>query len=168
MRRIGSLVINGGTFNFWAIKEHFGFVSRHVLFKVGKATAEHLYYDEVKLLLRSHQTINDVGFSKTGKVLVSFSLAKNDSVVVRSFPMNVYRAKGERGPRSMKRTAGKKIFRSFESKFDVTYWAKEALEDVINDEELQEQPSMNKLYKSWNNLTRLKKTKGGLKEGGLR
>jgi hypothetical protein len=93
--------------------------------------------------------------------MVSFSISKdNNSVIVRSFPMNVYRAKGETGPRSTPRTAGKAIFRSFESGLDVEGMASTAIENILRNSALFK-PVYNE---GWH--TRLKKAPGGA-EGRL-
>jgi hypothetical protein len=120
MRRIGAIVIDGESFDFSQIANYFGHVSRTVLYYAGMRAARTLYSRSLKYILNAKGgfSTTDAPMSEKGKRMVSFSVAKNNSVIVRSFPMNVYRTEKGKGSRSMKRTAGKKIFRSFEGSFD--------------------------------------------------
>jgi hypothetical protein len=162
MRRIGVVVVGGEGYDFSTIAEKFPFAANSVLFQIGMRAARQIYRQELAGILRPR------GFSRTGapispsgKRMVSFSITRdNKHVIVRSFPMNVYRAEGERGPRTMKRTAGKKIFRSFEGGFNTAGVAETALENVLRNSKLF-QPENNE---GWN--TRLKKL-GGSREGVL-
>jgi hypothetical protein len=140
MRRIGSLVFGGEGYDFAAIAANFGLVSRSVLFQVGLRTAKQLYRNELRGILRPRGfSGSGAPISPSGKRMVSFSVSRdNERVIVRSFPMNVYRAKGETGPRSAKRTAGRNLFRSFEGGFDVSGAAAAALENVLRNSELFE------------------------------
>jgi hypothetical protein len=109
-----------------------------VLFQVGLRAAKRLYREDLIGVLHPRSfSGSGVPLSPTGKRMVSFSILRdNNSVIVRSFPMNVYRAKGETGSRSAKRTAGKNIFRSFEGGFDASGAAATALEYVMRNSKL--------------------------------
>ena len=162
MRRIGAIVVDGETFDFAKIAAGFGFVSRSVLFQVGLRAAKQLYRNELRGILKPRSfSGSGAPISPSGKRMVSFSVSRNDSVIVRSFPMNVYRARGETGPRAAARTAGKKIFRSFESGFDAEGAAETALAYVLRNSGLFT-PTPNA---GWN--TRLKKPGSGGHEGVL-
>jgi hypothetical protein len=138
MRRIGSVVIGGEGYNVAAIAEKWPLVSRSVLFQIGLRAAKQLYRQELQGILRP-RSFSGSGFpiSPEGTRMVKFSVSRdNKSLVLRSFPMNVYRAKGEKGPRSAKRTAGKRIFRSFEGGFDAPGAAAAAIENVLRNSKL--------------------------------
>jgi hypothetical protein len=152
MRRIGAVVVGGEGYNFAEIAAKFGYVSRSVLFQVGFRAARQLYWQKLGGILNPRGfSGSGAPISPTGKRMVSFSVSRdNKNVVVRSFPMNVYRPKGEEGPRSAKRTAGKSIFRGFEKGFDAKGAAATALEYVLENSKLF-QPAPNE---GWN--TRLK------------
>jgi hypothetical protein len=138
MKRIGAIAVGGTGYDFSEIADKFGLVSRSVLFQVGLRAAKRLYREDLRGVLRPRSfSGSGVPMSQTGKRMVSFSVSRdNNSVVVRSFPMNVYRAKGETGSRSMKRTAGKSIFRSFESGFNAAGAAETALEYILRNSDL--------------------------------
>ncbi|MDR1469327.1 MAG: hypothetical protein LBT00_08550 [Spirochaetaceae bacterium] len=135
-----------------SLVEHFTYMTGDALYHVGETAAKELYEEKLKGILHP-RSFNYWGtpLSPKGKRMVSFSLAKNNSVIVRSYPMNVYRAKGETGPRSAKRTAGRGIFRSFESGFDAAGAAETALEYILRNSEVFK-PKENK---GWN--TRMQK-----------
>jgi hypothetical protein len=140
MRRIGAVTVGGESYDFSQIAAKAGNVSRNVLFQTGLRAAKQLYRNDLSGILHPRSfSGSGVPLSESGKRMVSFSVSRdNKSVIVRSFPMNVYRAKGETGPRSMKRTAGKKIFRSFESGFNITEAAETALAYVLQNSKVFE------------------------------
>jgi hypothetical protein len=139
MKRIGAIAIDGDSFDFSEIADKFGYVSRSVLFQVGLRAAKQLYRKNLRGILnpRSFSGSGVPLSPTTGTRMLSFSISRdNRSVTVRSFPMNVYRAKGETGPRSMKRTAGRGIFRSFESGFNAAEAAETALDYILRNSDL--------------------------------
>jgi hypothetical protein len=139
-------------------------IGRAVLYHTGFQAARDLYKHDLKEILRPRSfSGSGAPLSPSGKRMVSFSIATNKkSVIVRSFPMNVYREPGEKGPRTMKRTAGKKIFRSFEGNFDAEFWAQDVLADILQGAITEEAPNTKQGWKmSWQTkLKTLKKSPG--------
>jgi hypothetical protein len=133
MRRIGAITVGGQGYNFSEIAAEFGFVSRSVLFQTGLQASKQLYRDKLSGILNPRSfSGSGLPVSDLDNRMVRFSVSRdNKSVIVRSYPMNVYRAKGETGSRSTKRTAGKKIFRSFESGINLSEMAETALAYVL-------------------------------------
>jgi hypothetical protein len=155
VRRIGAITVNGEMPAFREIAEKFPYVSRSVLSQVGMKAARQFYSGELKDILHPRSfSGSGAPLAASGKREVSFSVSRdNKSLVIRSYPMNIYRS---RGPIKAKRTEGAAIFRSFEGGLDVAGMAGVALENVLRDSELFK-PKPNT---EWN--TRLQGNKGAL------
>jgi hypothetical protein len=128
------MTVSGGMPDFAAIAEKFQFLRWRLLANVGMRAARELYSGALDEYLQTRS------FSSTGAPMygawrgVSFSISKGgDAVIVRSFPMNVYRS--GKGPREAKRTIGKAVFRSFKSSFKANAAAAEILERLLNEKD---------------------------------
>ena len=164
MGRIGAVTVDGDMPDFRDVSQKMPFFSRRVLFEVGQIAAKQLYRGALRGILRPRSfSGHGTPISPAGRRMVSYSVDRaGKAVIVRSFPMNIYRARGETGPRSAPRTAGRMIFRSFESGFNL-----EAAAAVGVGNALRAGGVFNpKNGEGWS--TRLKKTKGGGREGVIR
>jgi hypothetical protein len=166
MRRIGAVSVDGEMVNFLVMSRGFGgAVAKSVLYYTGLRAARDLYNNDVKPLLKKHEvSFSGAPLDRAGKRMVSFSITRSGkSVIVRSYPMNVYRAKGETGPRTAKRTAGEKIFRSFESEFPAEFVAGDVLQDIMANV-ITDEPPKYRIKGKWpgwqTDLKSLRKTPG--------
>jgi hypothetical protein len=132
MARIGAaMTVSGDMPDFNAAAAAFPHLRWRILANVGVRAARELYSGALDEYLQPRS------FSSTGAPMygarrgVSFSISKTgDAVIVRSFPMNVYRS--GKGPRTAKRTLGGKVFRSFKSSFNAQAAAADILERLLN------------------------------------
>ena len=131
MARIGgAMTVSGDIPDFAAAADKFPFVRRRLLANLGMRAARELYSEHLEGFLHT-RSFSSTGapLSERGRRMVSFSVNKQaDAVIIRSFPMNVYRSGP--GPRTAKRTIGKKIFRSF--KFNAQGAAVDILDRLLN------------------------------------
>ena len=133
MARIGAAMsVSGDMPDFAASADNFPFVSWRLLANLGMQAARTLYSGHLEGLLHPRSfSLSGAPLSKRGRRMVSFSIdRKKNAVIVRSFPMNVYRAGP--GPADAKRTIGKRIFRSFRSSFNANAAASDILNHILN------------------------------------
>jgi hypothetical protein len=129
--RIGSSFLVSGDMPGAVISGQFGFLAYRLLAQVGMQAARSLYHERLDMTLNP-RSFSSTGapLSKTGRRMVSFSVAKDRSgVIIRSYPLNVLR-RGP-GPRTAKRTYGKKILRSFAKSFDANAAASDVLDKLL-------------------------------------
>jgi hypothetical protein len=136
MKREGAeMTVSGGLPDFAALADKIPFVCWRLLAGVGMRAARELYSGALDEYLKPRS------FSSTGAPLysggrrgVSYSInKKGDAVIIRSRTMNIYRAGP--GPRTGKRTIGKRVFRSFKSSFNAQAAAAEILERLMNEQD---------------------------------
>ncbi|MDR0374406.1 MAG: hypothetical protein LBH85_01600 [Treponema sp.] len=133
--RIGAVFsVSGDTPDFAAISNRFGMAAYRLLAHVGMKAARSLYEDElINVLHPKSYSSTGAPLSERGRRMVSYSVdGSRKSVIVRSFPMNVYRL-GE-GKRTEKRWIGEKVFRSFAKSFDADSAARDALDAILSPE----------------------------------
>ena len=133
MAGIGAAMsVSGDMPDFAASADNFPFVRWRLLAELGMRAARTLYSEHLKGLLHPRSfSLTGAPLSKKGRRMVSFSVDREkEAVIIRSFPMSVYRAGP--GPVRAKRTIGKRIFRSFQSSFNANAAASDILNHMLN------------------------------------